>query len=181
MLIPTSDRRAIPVAAEPLPASLIAPLATAIIRPLRPEDERLYADFDAHLDPDDRRRRFFTSLREIGAERAHDLTHFDRRDGRAFAAIDRADGSLLGVSRVHRVPGDAAEFALLVRSDAQGRGIGRRLLQEALAGARDLRVGRVVGFVLRENVRMLGLCRDLGFRRGGLTDDPGVLRLERPV
>jgi acetyltransferase len=56
-----------------------------------------------------------------------------------------------------------AEFAIIVRSDLKGAGLGRLLFQQLIEHARSRGTGRLVGIVLRENKRMLNLCRDLGF------------------
>jgi acetyltransferase len=147
-----------------------------VIRPLEADDARLYAEFDRGLTSEDRRLRFFASLREIGRDRIKALTQFDRREGAAYAALDARDGSLLGVARVHRERDGEAEFAVLVRSDVKGRGLGRRLMGAAVEGARRLGFRRIAGLILRDNARMIGFCRKLGFKIAGLAEDPGLVR-----
>ena len=55
------------------------------------------------------------------------------------------------------------EFGLLVRTDLQGHGLGWKLLKQVIEFARAEGVGRVEGFVLTENARMLAMCREFGF------------------
>ena len=48
----------------------------------------------------------------------------------AFVAFDEISGDILGVVRVHSNPaGDSGEYAILLRSDLKGRGLGWALMQ----------------------------------------------------
>ena len=57
----------------------------------------------------------------------------------------------------------AAEFAVIVRTDVAGKGLGMVLMQHVLDHARRRGIGEVHGDILAENVNMLDLCRRLGF------------------
>ena len=94
----------------------------------------------------------------------------------AFVALDLEDASLVGVSRLAADPDNvAAEFAILVRSDRQGCGIGRALMQTLIEYAEDTGIGTLLGEVLSENRRMLKFCADLGFS-GSLVPDDATTR-----
>jgi acetyltransferase len=134
-----------------------------VLRPLRSEDDELYPDFDAHVTDEDRRLRFLVALREIPQNQIFRLTHFDRHEARAYAAIEPGSGRLLGVGRIHRISAEEGEYAVLVRSDLKGLGIGHALMDLIMEGARDLGIRSVMGLILRENVNMIALCRELGF------------------
>jgi acetyltransferase len=58
---------------------------------------------------------------------------------------------------------EQAEFAIAVRSDLQGAGLGELLMRRLISYLRERRTQRVVGDVLRDNTRMLALARRLGF------------------
>ena len=58
---------------------------------------------------------------------------------------------------------DAAEFAIVLSDDWQGRGLGRRLLGELMAAARRGGVLRLYGTTLSENTAMIALAQSLGF------------------
>jgi acetyltransferase len=82
----------------------------------------------------------------------------------AFIAIDEASGEMLGVVRIHaNADYDHGEYAVLVRSDLKGRGLGYLLMTLIIeyAGTEGLKM--IEGQVLAENVAMLGMCRNLGF------------------
>ena len=140
------------------------------VRPVRPEDERLYASFFARVTADDLRLRFFTQIREFGHSFMARMTQLDYARAMAFVAIDQASGDLLGVARLHaNADYDRAEYAVLVRSDVKGIGLGWLLMQTLLEYARSEGLIRIEGQVLRENTTMLKMCRELGFT---VSDDP---------
>jgi acetyltransferase len=57
----------------------------------------------------------------------------------------------------------SGEFAILVRSDLNGHGLGTALMQRIIEVARMRGLSRLVGSVLRDNRRMLHLLREMGF------------------
>ena len=92
------------------------------------------------------------------------MTQLDYARAMAFVAIEQTTGDLLGVGRLHANANyDTAEYAVLVRSDVKGRGIGWLLMQTILEYARSEGLQRVEGQVLNENTTMLTMCRKLGF------------------
>ena len=62
--------------------------------------------------------------------------------------------------------GDSAEIAVFVHQDYRGRGLGKRLLSEAIAEARRLGLARIWGMTELDNVPMLRLAHSLGFVSG---------------
>jgi acetyltransferase len=146
-----------------------------LIRPLRPEDEVLYPEFLGSVTPEDLRLRFFVRVKEFSHDVIARFTHLDHTQAMAFAAIDQATGTILGVARLHRLPGtDAGEFAILVRSDHKGHGVGWYLMQVLIEYARRIGIAAVVGNVLPENATMLKMCGELGFRIATNPADPSV-------
>lgn len=144
------------------------------IRPIRPDDEPLIQAFTRRLTPEDVRMRFFGPLRELTHEMAARLTQIDYDREMAFLLLDGQE--LQGVGRLAADPGfEEAEFALVIASDRQGRGFGRLLLEHVLRYAKARGVVRVVGYVLRENHKMLDLAKHLGFeRQSGRVGQPDI-------
>jgi acetyltransferase len=140
------------------------------LRPIRPDDERLYADFFAGIAPSDARLRFFSPKPETSRRFLARLTQIDYAREMAFVALDGRDGRLLGVSRFMADPDfENGEYAVLVRSDLKGKGLGWALMQHLLAYARASGLGRIYGHVLRDNTTMIDMARQLGFT---ITADP---------
>lgn len=100
----------------------------------------------------------------------------------AFVALDPSDGALVGVSRLSADPdNERAEFALLVRSDRQWRGIGRSMMRQLINYARASNIGLLFGDVLKENDNMLRMCHVFGFIREADPLDAEIQRVTLPL
>lgn len=144
------------------------------IRPIRPDDEPMLLAFTRRLSPEDVRMRFFGPIREMSHEMAARLTQIDYDREIAFLLLDGRE--LIGIGRLVADPGfEQAEFALTVASDRQGKGYGALLLHHVLRYGKSRGMKRVIGHVLRENDKMLGLAKHLGFRReAGRAGEPDL-------
>ena len=81
----------------------------------------------------------------------------------AFVALD-AGGELAGIARLAADPDhETAEYGLLVRSDLQGHGLGWALLRQLIDYAASDGLAKLEGIILRENTKMLAMCREFGF------------------
>ena len=108
-----------------------------LVRPLRPEDESLYAPFFAAVTKNDVRLRFFAPVKEFDHAFLARLTHIDYGRAMAFIALDDSSGRMLGVVRLQaNANNDTAEYAIFVRSDLKGRGLGLLLMQMIINYAR---------------------------------------------
>ncbi|MGE0751405.1 MAG: GNAT family N-acetyltransferase [Variibacter sp.] len=138
--------------------------AQLLVRPVRPEDEPLYVPFLSQVSREDLRLRFFAPAKEFSHEFIARFTQIDYARAMAFLIIDEASGEMLGVGRLHvKTHGDSAEFAVLVRSDLKGQGLGWLLMQTLIEYARAEGIVELLGEVMAENVTMLRMCGELGF------------------
>jgi acetyltransferase len=145
------------------------------VRPIRPEDEVLYRDFFAKVTLSDQRLRFFTAAPNLSHRFLAQLTQIDYAREMAFVAISERDGSLDGVVRMVADPDyKEAEFAILVRSDLKGCGLGWQLMRHLIAYARAEKLQNLYGSVLADNTTMLQMCRELGFVVESQPDDASV-------
>jgi acetyltransferase len=77
---------------------------------------------------------------------------------------------MIGGVRLHADANyETGEFAILLRSDLKGRGLGWKLMELIIEYARADGIKRVAGQILRENAVMLRMCREFGFV---IKDDP---------
>ena len=84
---------------------------------------------------------------------------------------------LVGVSRLVIYPGrERAEFAVIVRSDLKGHGIGRHLMKRLVDYARTRHVDTLYGDILRENVPMVEFMRGLGFAIDDIPESEAIVR-----
>ena len=82
----------------------------------------------------------------------------------AFVALDEKTNALLGVARMVNDPeGNGAEFAVVVRSDLQGKGLGGALMRQLIRYASSANFTELHGSVSADNTAMLHMCRKLGF------------------
>jgi acetyltransferase len=145
------------------------------VRPLRPEDEGLYPPFLQKVTAEDLRLRFFAPVKDFGHAFIARFTQIDYARAMAFLAIDPGSGAMLGVGRVHLLShSDTAEYAVLVRSDLKGRGLGWLLMQILIEYARSEGIQELRGEVLSDNLTMLHMCTELGFDIADSSTDRGV-------
>ncbi len=134
------------------------------IRPIRPDDESLYAPFLAKLTSEDVRLRFFGAVKEFGHAFLAKFTHIDYAKAMAFIALDEATGEMLGVARLHdNADNISAEFAIIVRSDLKTHGLGWQLMQMIISYGRAKGLRSIDGQVLHGNTTMIDMCKELGF------------------
>jgi acetyltransferase len=151
--------------------------ATVLIRAIRPDDEPKIVDMVARSTEEDVRLRFLGPLKRLPHQMASRLSQIDYDREIALVAEAPAGGDIRGVARLIADPdNEAAEFAVMVRSDMKGKGIGYELMNELLAHARRRGLKTLFGDVLRENTMMLQMAGELGFTRAA-TDDPRIVRV----
>lgn len=145
------------------------------VRPVRPEDEGLYRDFFRNVSENDLRLRFFAPVKEFSHTFVARLTQIDYARAMAFVVVDEGVGHMLGAVRIHAdVNHETGEYAILVRSDLKGKGLGWLLMQTMIEYARAEGLRMIEGQVLRDNSTMLKMCAELGFKVEPEPDDPGL-------
>ena len=145
------------------------------VRPIRPEDEPAIVKLLQSVSAEDVRLRFFHSVKEFSHQFVARLTQLDYARAMAFAALDPATGDILGVVRLHSDSRyETAEYAILLRSDLKGKGLGWALMQLLIDYARAEGLKSLFGEVLNENTTMLAMCRQLGFEVGADPNESGV-------
>jgi acetyltransferase len=148
------------------------------VRPVRPEDEDLFRDFFGRVSAEDLRLRFFAPVRDFNHAFLARLTQLDYARAIAFVAIDVETGSMLGAVRLHADANhESGEYAILVRTDVKGSGLGFALMRLMIDWARADGLSRIEGTVLRENRSMLAVCRRLGFEAQVDAEDAAVMKV----
>jgi RimJ/RimL family protein N-acetyltransferase len=155
------------LATRPYPRELEQPIelggSRVLLRPIRPEDAPAYADFIARTGAQDLRMRFFTLVRRLPARELARYTQIDYEREMAFVAADGDGDGILGEVRLYAYRDEeTAEFALLVRSDVQRRGLGRALLEKAIAHCRARGFATLIGQTRADNAPMIALARRCG-------------------
>ncbi|CAN7231747.1 acetate--CoA ligase family protein [Pseudoduganella sp. LjRoot289] len=151
-----------------------------VLRPIRPEDGPQHVEFFARLHPDDVRLRFFSAMRELQPAQLARLTQIDYDRAMAFIATRiGVDGrpETLGVVRAVADPDNqCAEFAILVRSDLKGMGLGAILFAKLIDYFRSRGTAAIVGEALSENGGVQQLVRRFGGSVSA-SQEPGMAKL----
>ncbi len=163
----TMDRLAI----RPYPAELEQDITwdgkPLRLRPIRPEDGAAHLAFFDALTPDDVRYRMFVRVRELQPSQLARFTQIDYDREMAFIATRPGASGVaetLGVARVVADPDNVqAEFAVTVRSDLKGHGLGAILMEKLIAYCRARGTREIVGEAMPQNTRVIRLARRLGF------------------
>lgn len=155
--------------------------STVVVRPIEPGDKDRLLDAFARLSDESRYRRFFAPMRQLPADTVRYLTEVDHRDHEALIALSDA-GEMVGVARYVRpaAGSEAAEAAITVIDDWQGRGLGGKLLQRLADRARQQGVQRFTALVKVENPAAVRVLRELGPSELTRQGDEVTLRIELP-
>jgi RimJ/RimL family protein N-acetyltransferase len=130
------------------------------LRPIRPDDAPRLVELYGRLSQHTAYQRFFTVMKRLPPDWARFLAAVDYRRRLALVVEDPRDAALIAVARYEPTErADTAEVAFVVVDAWQGRGIGRRLLDELLSAAEARGVRRFRAYVLADNARMLRLLR----------------------
>jgi acetyltransferase len=157
---------------------------TVLVRPIRPEDEPAHEDFVSRVSAEDYRLRFFSPMRELPHSEMARFTQIDYEREMAFIATrptDNGHNETLGVVRAITDPDNIrAEFAVLVRTDMKGQGLGEALMRKIISYCRQRGTREIVGDILRENQAMRTLAAELGFLPVG-TPGADVVEVRLPL
>jgi acetyltransferase len=158
-----------------------------IIRPIRPEDERLIVAFHAKLSERSIYQRYFHLLsldQRVSHDRLLRVCFGDYNREIALVAEYRDpvthDSEILAVGRLSKAHlTNEAELAVLITDENQGRGLGTELSRRLIGIARDEKLDRVTVEILGGNRQMIEVCRPLGFDLEDVEDGVvhGVLTL----
>jgi len=139
------------------------------IREVRGSDAPLLADGFARLSARSRQQRFLSPKHSLSAAELRFLTEVDHHDHEAIGALSPADGRGVGIARYIRDPGDpeAAEIAVTIADDWQGRGLGTELLARLSERARQEGICRFTATIAYGNAAMATLLQNMGAELAG--------------
>jgi acetyltransferase len=149
------------------------------LRPIGAEDQSRLQDLLDHMSIDDIRRRFFAPIHEFSPQLSWHLSHPDPRREVAIVAVPLDREELLGVVRLAEDEEHRAEYAIVVRTDMKGHGLGYLMFQRLLEQARARGIVELWGDVLRDNETMLQMAHELGFSVMEHPDEPALVRVRK--
>lgn len=188
LVLAERGQQVLPLAIRPYPTELeegawLKDQSHVLLRPIRPEDEPAHKQFVRQVSDEDRYKRFFADVGELGHEELARMTQIDYDREMAFVAVGQ-DGpfsqQILGVVRAIASPDQSdAEFAILVRSDLKGLGLGKLMMEKIVRYARERGIGQLSGMTMPSNRGMINLAKRLGFKIDIQLED-GIVNMELP-
>ncbi len=154
---------------------------SVLLRPIRPEDELLERELIAGLSEESMRFRFFYLIKDITHEMLTRFCNIDYEREMAVIGEYTSNGKRrnVGVGRLMIQPGgETGEFAVLVTDDFQGNGLGLKLCDMLIGIAHEKGLKNIYGIVLKDNTKMLGLAKRLGFVTQTYSSDEMKITLE---
>ncbi len=147
-----------------------------ILRPIKPEDGPAFQNFFSGLSPEDIRFRFLHPMNSLPPSLAARLTQIDYDREMAFILQwPSAASELLGGVRITADPDiEKAEFAIMIKKEMTGLGLGPMLMRRIIDYAKNRGIKKLYGEVLSDNRPMLKLAEAFGFKKRPIPDDPGV-------
>lgn len=153
-----------------------------VIRPIRPEDEPLVAQFHGTLSERSVYLRYF-HMERLSSRIAHErliqkcFIDYDRELALVVDSEDSQSGEhrILGVGRLTKLPGELdAEIGILISDSYQGQGLGTELVRRLIGAARDGKLQHIIAHILPENAGMRALADKFGFQIRP-ADDPSMV------
>lgn len=134
------------------------------------------------LSPQSRYRRFLAPMAELNEQTVRYLTAIDHHDHEAMVALDEETGEGIGVARYvrHSERRDAAELAVTVADDWQGRGVGTLLVEVLSARAREEGIRSFTALMLADNADMMDVLSRLAPVRV-VDREAGTVEIEMPI
>ena len=168
-----------------MPLDALPGLGPVHLRPIRADDGPALVRYFEKLTQEDVRLRFFAPLRALTTRQLKRFTELDSRRETALVLEAPEEGrqEILSVARLAVPSGEdgRVEFAISVRSDLKGRGIGRFMLQHLLDQAATRGFREIFGDILEENEAMLALSRELGFTLAPVVENAAIIRATRAL
>lgn len=130
------------------------------IKPVRRGDELLIQEIFEAMSPESRYHRFLQATPVLSTGMRRLLADVDGEKHRAWSA--HLDDRPVGIVRVIVDQNNELELSVSVTDAAQGRGIGRKLVEAALASASETGHHEVVVLIHPENRASVNLFRSLG-------------------
>ncbi|EAR54172.1 putative acetyltransferase, partial [Photobacterium sp. SKA34] len=164
---------------------------TLLLRPILPEDEPLHKTFMSKVSVEDLYKRFFSDVGELNHEALAKFTQIDYDREMAFVAVapnaninpdtNEKEDVVLGVARALSDPKNHdAEFAILVRSDMKGLGLGSILMDKLVRYSKQRGLQYLTGMTMPSNRGMIHLAEKVGFSIDVQLED-GIVEMLLPL
>lgn len=152
------------------------------VRPIKPEDETLLAEFFTHVTPQDLRFRFLGGVREVSHERLISMTRVDHRPIENFLAFGDDRKVIIATAMVALDASTGrAEVAISVRAEDKHRGVAWEMLRHVARFAEASGAKSLESIESRANHEAIELEREQGFVAVPYAEDPTLLLIRKDL
>ncbi len=177
------------LAIRPYPIKYLKPIKLnnekiVILRPIRPEDEKMLIEFHKTLLTDSVRQRYLKALEldeRIAHERLVRMCCIDYDRCIAMVAEIREPGSvqpsIIGVIRLLRIPGTKnGDFRIIIADPYHNQGLGTQMFKQIISMAKEEGMEALEASILKENQLMIKMCEREGFKLSPDREQPQFIR-----
>jgi GNAT superfamily N-acetyltransferase len=135
------------------------------IRPIRPTDAFMEANFIRNLSMETKHYRFFGGVKELPSAEIERLCNVDGRYSMAFVATVQQDGREVEIGVCRYAPDvktDVREMAVTIADEWRHKGLGKLLMQHLIAYAREYGVRQLYSQDLADDSSMRELAHEIG-------------------
>ena len=157
------------------PAAVLVDGSSITIRPVTSDDRSLLADFVNHVSEDALQGRFFS-----GRDNKDSQVEFLLSSPTVFPLVAIHQGKVVGHAAYYVTSERHAEPSVIIANEYQERGLGTLLLERLAEAASRSGVTVFEALVEPENLRMISVFQDLGFKTS-LKAEPGLVRITFPT
>jgi len=135
------------------------------LRPVKETDALLLVELFEEMSPSSVRLRFLSPLHHLPEQLVYHFTHVDYgKDFGLVALINENSGPIIGVARYAYDPqSEMPEFAVAVRDDWQGNGLGSILFIRVIKAGREHGYSRFGALVDPQNRTMMNIFKRSGY------------------
>lgn len=149
---------------------------TYAIRPIRSDDKENLVELFNQLSPESRYLRFAHAISKLPNEFLEDVLELDYKKEMAFVAYlgqENDYGAIIGIARyVSDETGKTCEFSISVSDQYTAHGVGMNLMEHLIKYAKQMKLQRMIGYILSNNPKMLRMTKELGFEVDSPSDEP---------
>jgi acetyltransferase len=154
------------------------------IRHTAPADAEREQTFVQELSRESSYRRFHGTKKDLGMKELKEFTQPDKRNAVAIIVLvstEKGEEEIGEARYVINPEWTNGEFAIVVADKWQKRGIGTRLMNALITHLKVCGVEQISGSVIKSNMAMRKLMKQMGFEEINDPDDPSTLIVRKKI
>lgn len=146
------------------------------IRSIEQADMQKLIELFNQLSPESRYLRFAHAISKLPEEFLEDVLELDYEKEMALVACLQQDdnkGSIIGIARyVSDTTGNVCEYSISVSDQYAAHGVRMNLIEHLIKYAKQMKLKKMIGYILSNNTKMLRMTKELGFEIEAPENEP---------